>query len=241
MHLSVVVPAYNEAKTLEKNIIEFKNYLSQQKYDFEIIVINDGSRDNTENIIKKLANENSEIKFLNNSINLGKGATVRKGFASAQGNYVLFIDADNATSIDHLEKAWGHFDSNNDVVIASRNNRDIKGTSQEIKQPLWKRSLGKAGNLIIQSLTVPGIWDTQCGFKVFSRQAIDTILPLQTIDRWAFDVELLVIANKNNLKISKIPVVWKNSSESRVGIKGYFTSLREIFKIAWNKFRGKYG
>lgn len=240
MHLSVIVPAFNEAQTLEKNICEFDKYLSRQNYDYEIIVINDGSSDNTAAIARELALELPKLRFIDNQVNQGKGAAVKQGFQEAEGNYQLFLDADNATSIDHLEKVWEQIENGFDVVIASRNSLDVADTWQEIKQPLWKRSLGKAGNLIIQTLTVPGIWDTQCGFKVFSKNSIQKIIPHQTINRWAFDVELLVLAKKNNFKIAKIPVVWKNSTQSRVGIKGYFISLKEILKIAWNKFRGRY-
>lgn len=240
MHLSVIVPAFNEAQTLENNIREFDKYLSRQNYDYEIIIINDGSSDNTAAIARELGLKFPRLRFIDNQVNQGKGAAVKQGFQEAEGNFQLFLDADNATSIDHLEKVWEQIENGFDVVIGSRNSLDVAGAWQEIKQPLWKRSLGKAGNLIIQTLTVPGIWDTQCGFKVFSKNSIQKIIPHQTINRWAFDVELLVLAKKNNFKIAKIPVVWKNSAQSRVGIKGYFNSLKEIFKIAWNKFRGKY-
>lgn len=240
MHLSVIVPAFNEALTLENNIREFDKYLSRQNYDYEIIIINDGSCDDTAKITRELSLELPKLRFIDNQVNQGKGAAVKQGFQEAEGNFQLFLDADNATSIDHLEKVWEQLENGFDVVIGSRNSLDVAGAWQEIKQPLWKRSLGKMGNLIIQSLTVPGIWDTQCGFKVFSKNSIQKIISRQTINRWAFDVELLVLAKKNNFKIAKIPVVWKNSAQSRVGIKGYFNSLKEIFKIAWNKFRGRY-
>lgn len=240
MHLSVIVPAFNEAQTLENNIREFDKYLSRQNYDYEIIIINDGSSDNTAAIARELGLKLPKLRFIDNQVNQGKGAAVKQGFQEAEGNFQLFLDADNATSIDHLEKVWEQIENGFDVVIGSRNSLDVAGAWQEIKQPLWKRSLGKMGNLIIQSLTVPGIWDTQCGFKVFSKNSIQKIISRQTINRWAFDVELLVLAKKNNFKIAKIPVVWKNSTASRVGIKGYFNSLKEIFKIAWNKFRGRY-
>lgn len=240
MHLSVIVPAYNEEKTLDKNIRNFNEYLAKQNYDYEIIIINDGSRDNTESVARKIVTDIPNVKLIHSKENIGKGGAIRNGFSEATGLYQMFIDADNATSIDHLDHAWAHLENGHDVVIGSRNSRDVTGAYQKIKQPLWKRSLGIMGNVAIQSLTVPGIWDTQCGFKVFSKEAISKISPKQTIDRWAFDVEMLVLARKNNLKIAKIPVVWKNSVESRVGIKGYFISLKEIIKISWNKLMGKY-
>lgn len=239
MRLSVIVPAYNEANTLEKIINEYDNYLFQKDYDYEIIIVNDGSSDNTATIAKRLS-EKENIIFIDNPINKGKGAVVKQGFQNARGDYRLFIDADGATSIEHLDKVWPLLESGNEIVIGTRNSLDATGAWQEVKQAFWKRTLGKAGNLVIQTLTVPGIWDTQCGFKIFHKDAINTIIPKQSINRWAFDVELLVIAKKNNFRIAKIPVIWKNSSQSRVGIKGYFTSLREIFKIFLNKVLGKY-
>lgn len=240
MQLSVIVPAYNEAKNLETNINKFNEYLAKQNYDYEIIIINDGSIDNTKTVAEKIAQKNLLIKIIDNEKNLGKGQSIKKGFELAQGKYKMFLDADNATSIDHLDLVWPEIDKGHDIVIGSRNHRDVPGAYQKIKQPLWKRSLGISGNLLIQALTIPGIWDTQCGFKIFSQEALEKILPKQTIKRWAFDVELLVLARKNNFKISKIPVVWENSNNSRVGIKGYFISLKETLKIAWNKLIGKY-
>lgn len=240
MHLSVIVPAYNEEKNLRKTIQEFHNYLSKQNYDSEIIVINDGSTDDTEEELKKIITDIPNVKALKNTINLGKGGTVKRGLNEASGKYRLFIDADNATTIDHLDHVWDKLNSGYDVVIGSRNTKDVPGAYQKIKQPLWKRSLGILGNVLIQAITVPGIWDTQCGFKVFSDKAVAVITPKQTINRWAFDVELLVLARNHNLQIAKIPVIWENSDTSRVGFKGYFISLRETLKIAWNKLIGKY-
>jgi glycosyltransferase involved in cell wall biosynthesis len=240
MLLSIIVPAYNEEKNLENNIKKFSKYLDKQNYDYEIIIVNDGSQDKTEEKIDKLKSIFPNIKKINNPKNLGKGNAVKMGFQKAKGKYRLFLDADNATSIDHLELVWPQVKQGFDIIIGSRNYRDVPGAYQKIKQPLWKRSLGISGNLLIQALTVPGIWDTQCGFKIFSKEALDIILPKQTINRWAFDVELLVLAKKNKLKIGKIPVIWENAFDSRVGIKGYLISLKEIIKITWNKISGKY-
>jgi len=240
MHLSVIIPAYNESKTLKEKVSEYNQYLSAQNYDYEIIIVNDGSLDDTAEISKCLENEISRIRLIDNQINRGKGAAVKQGFQNATGNYQLFLDADGATSINHLDKVWEHFQNGADLVIGTRNSLDADGAWQKIKQPFWKRSLGKFGNIIIQTLSVPGIWDTQCGFKIFKAEAINNIIPQQTVNRWAFDVELLVIARKKKLNIAKIPVVWKNSNLSRVGLRGYFTSLKEILKIFLNKISGKY-
>ncbi len=240
MYLSVIVPAYNEEKNLEENIKKFSDYLKKQKYDYEIIIVNDASQDKTEEKINNIISQISHIKKQNNPKNLGKGGTVKSGFQKATGKYRMFLDADNATAIDHLDLVWPQVEKGYDIIIGSRNYRDVKGAFQKIKQPLWKRSLGISGNLLIQLLTVPGIWDTQCGFKVFSEKAVKKIIPKQTINRWAFDVELLVLAKKHKFKIAKIPVVWENAFNSRVGIKGYFSSLKEIIKITWNRINGRY-
>jgi len=240
MRLSIITPAFNEEKNLEKTVRNFNNYLKNQNYDFEIIIVNDGSSDKTAEVADKLSAEFPYIKLINNKINKGKGAAVRQGFASGQGEYCLFIDADNATDINHLDLAWPLLEQGADLIIASRSFRDHPETVQKIKQTLWKRSLGLCGNLIIQFLTVKRIWDTQCGFKIFSQQSLEVILPRLTINRWAFDVEMLVIAQKHKMKIGIIPVVWENADFSRVGIRGYFSSFKEVVKIRMNLIKNKY-
>lgn len=240
MRLSIIIPAFNEEKNLEKTIRKFDNYLKSQNYDFEVIVVNDGSTDKTAEIAHKLSAEFNYLKIIDNKINQGKGAAVRQGFSSALGRYRLFIDADNATDINHLDLAWPLLDKGNDIVIASRSYRDHPATVQEIKQTLLKRSLGLFGNLIIQFLAVKNIWDTQCGFKIFTAKSLEIILPRLTIGRWAFDAEMLAIAQKHKFKIGIIPVIWKNSEFSRVGLKGYFSSFKEVLKIRINLFNHKY-
>lgn len=240
MHLSVIVPAYNEEKNLAATIGKFNGYLSGQDYDYEIIIVNDGSADGTEKIAKALVAENKNLKLINNKKNRGKGAAVRQGLLSAQGEYRLFIDADNATSIDHIDKIWAFFNDGYDIVIGSRNSRDAEGARQDLPQSAWKRFLGTCGNRIIQSLAVKGIYDTQCGFKAFTKKAVEKIIPKTTINRWVFDVEILAIAQSAGYKIAAIPVRWINSPNSRVGVKGYFSSLLEVIKIKWNLITKKY-
>ena len=239
MYLSVIVPAYNEEATLYKNILGFNEYLSKQNYDYEIIVVNDGSKDNTKNIAEKLQKE-LLIKFINNNKNRGKGAVVRQGLLSARGDYRLFIDADNATTIDHLDLVWKKIKAGADSVIGTRNSRDIEGAKQIFPQARWKRVLGTSGNLLIQFLLVPGVWDTQCGFKIFRKELVDNVISKTRTKRWAIDVEILFLAKKYNYKIEKIPVSWNNSDFSRVGIRGYLSALKEIAAIKKNMFLGKY-
>jgi len=240
MHISIIVPVYNEATCLEKNIKIFVDYLEKQTYDYELIIVNDGSVDDTSQIAKQLQRDYSQVSLIDNNINKGKGAVVKQGFLVANGDYKLFLDADNATSIDHLDKVWTLFDKDYDIVIGSRNPKDAPGAEQIKMQAGWKRIIGKCGNILIQMFLVWGIWDTQCGFKVFTQDSLQKIIPRLSINRWLFDAEILTIANKQNLKIGKIPVSWKNADITRVSISGYLNSLREILKIAYNKITGKY-
>ncbi|MFC1678440.1 dolichyl-phosphate beta-glucosyltransferase [Patescibacteria group bacterium] len=240
MYLSIIVPAYNEEKNLDTTIKSFFSYLEKQDYDYEIIIINDGSVDKTKLVAQNLIKNSGAVRLINNEANQGKGAAVRRGVQAAEGDYQLFIDADNATSLDHLDKVWPYFEKGYDIVIGSRSHRDVSGARQKIKQPLWKRTLGNVGNYCIQLLGIWGIWDTQCGFKIFSRAAAEIIIPKMTINRWAFDVEMLVIARIHNLKIAVIPIVWNNSSMSRVGMKGYIVALKELLAIKRNLLTGKY-
>ena len=147
MHLSVIVPAYNEEACLEKNIIKYLNYLRKLSFNSELIIIDDGSTDKTSLIADKLSREHSNVRVIHFSKNQGKGAAVRKGLAIAKGKYRLFLDADNSTSIDHLEKVWSLLDDGAGLVIGSRSTRDALGTEQKITQALWKRLCGLAGNL----------------------------------------------------------------------------------------------
>ena len=240
MQLSVIVPAYNEEKNLYKNIIKYNAYLKKQNYNYEIIIVNDGSTDNTSREAQKLKKQIKNLKIININVNQGKGAAVCQGLLAAQGDIRLFIDADNATSIEHVKKIWEPLNSGSEIVIGSRNPLDAKGAYQIKRQVLTKRILGIAGNRLIQVLTVKGIYDTQCGFKAFTENAVNKIIPKVTIKRWGFDAEILTIADIYKYKIAKIPVKWINSAKSRVGIAGYFSSLLDIVKIKYNLIKKIY-
>ena len=240
MQLSVIVPAYNEEKNLYKNIIKYNAYLKKQNYNYEIIIVNDGSTDNTSRETQKLKKQIKNLKIININVNQGKGAAVCQGLLAAQGDIRLFIDADNATSIEHVKKIWEPLNSGSEIVIGSRNPRDAKGAYQIKRQVLTKRILGIAGNRLVQILTVKGTYDTQCGFKAFTENAVNKIIPRVTISRWGFDAEILAIADIYGYKIAKIPVSWINSTESRVGIIGYFTSLLDLIRIKYNLIKKIY-
>lgn len=240
LFLSVVVPAYNEEKCLRSNLLKYHNFLKAGFSRFELIVVNDCSEDATHRIASRLSKQHQAVRLIEHARNRGKGASVQSGILQAKGEYVLFLDADDSTGIEHLKLAARHLLDRADIVIGSRNRLDTPGACYISFQPLWKRILGKSGNLLIQLFTGIRIWDTQCGFKIFSRQAANDIFSRLTLDRWLFDIEALVIAGKLGYKIKIIPVSWKNNQDSKVGVRGYLTSIRELIKIKSNLIQNKY-
>jgi len=240
MYLSLIIPVFNEERNINKNINKYHNYLKAQNYSSEIIIVNDGSSDKSKKIIEKIAEEKKNITIINLKENYGKGYAVKQGMAQAQGKFHLFLDADNSTSVDHLEKALPKILNNSDIVIGSRNSQDVHNTQLVIKQPFWKIILGRSGNILIRFLFKIKIRDTQCGFKIFSQKVSQKIFPKLKINRWLFDLEILILAQKYNFNIGIIPVKWVDSKDSKVKLKGYLISLIELFKIKYNLISKKY-
>jgi len=240
IYLSVIIPSYNEEKRISNTLLEIDKYLSKQDYSYEIIVVSDGSKDKTAAIVRKFSDLIKNLRLIDNKENHGKGWVVRQGMLEAKGQHRLFMDADNATTIDHFEKMIPLFKQGFKVVIGSRDKKDAEGAKQEVPQSFLKRQVGNLGNILIQLFAVSGIWDTQCGFKAFTNKATDDIFERCLIDRWGFDIETLAIARKLDYKIGIIPVNWINDPESRVTLKGYLNTFRELFKIKWNLIIHKY-
>jgi len=238
MYLSVVIPAYNEEKRLPRTLIEIDKYLRKWSKEYEIIVVNDGSKDGTSDVVRKLQSKIANLKLIDNKENRGKGYVVRQGLLSAQGEIRLFSDADNSTSIDHIEKMLPWFERGFDIVIGSR---DIKGAVLDPPQPFFRRFVGNIFNLMVQIIVgLWGIWDTQCGFKAFSEKAAKDILPRCKVDRWAFDPEILIIGKKLGYKIKEVPVRWANDPNSKVKLKSIFRMAWDLFRIRWNLIMRKY-
>ena len=240
MYLSVIIPAYNEEKHIRKTIESIYRYLSDKKIGHEILVVTDGSRDKTNDIVRLMMSAVPTLQLLNYELNKGKGFAVREGMLKARGQYRLFTDADNATSIDHIEKMMPFFNQGFDVVIGSI---AIKGsTVVSGSEPIWRRLFGKIGNLFIQLVVVPGISDTQRGFKIVTDKAAQDIFSKAIIDRWGFDIEMLALARKLNYKIKEVPITWKNDPDtaSHPRLSAYFQVLMETVKIRWNLLTGKY-
>ncbi len=238
IHLSVIIPAYKEEKRIPETLKEVDKYLSKQVYGYEIIVVCDGSPDRTAEVVQKMTKDIKNLRLIDNKENHGKGYVVRQGLLEAKGKFRLFMDADNSTSVDQVEKMWPEFEKDFGVVIGSR---DIKGAVLEPAQPWWRITLGNTYNLIVQIISgLWGIWDTQCGFKGFTAKAAKDIFSKCQINRFSFDVEVLVTAKKMGYKIKEIPVTWKNDLSSTVGFKSMFKMLVEVFQIRWNLITGKY-
>ncbi len=240
MKLSVIIPAYNEAKRIGKTLKSISSYLKKQEYESEIVVVNDGSTDKTTETVKKFQKEINNLRLIDNEKNKGKGGVVKQGMLAGEGDYLLFTDADNSTDIKHVEKMWPEFEKGADVVIGTRDSRDRKGAKQAVPQPAWKRMVADIGNLVIQLLLLPGIWDTQCGFKAFTRETGKKLFKKSKGFKWAFDIEILKLARKMDYEIALVPVYWINDPESRFKLKGYTRFFKEFFKIKWYFLKGKY-
>lgn len=238
VYLSVIIPAYNEEKRLTKTLIEIDKYLKAQSYDYEIIVVNDGSKDETGKVVKELFSEIENLRLIDNKDNHGKGYVVRQGMLDAQGKFRIFTDADNSTSINQIEKMWPEFEKGFDVVIGSR---DIKGAVLDPPQSWSRILLGNTFNLLVQILCgLWGIWDTQCGFKCLTAEAVKDIFPKCRINRFAFDPEILVVAKKSGYKIKEIPVYWRNDPDSKVKLKSMMKMGIDLLKIRWSLITRKY-
>jgi len=237
-YLSVVIPAYNEAKRITHTLEETEKYLKKQPYTWEILVVNDGSKDDTAQVVKGLIPNMPGLRLVDNRENHGKGYVVRQGMLEAAGKYRVFTDADNSTSIDHVERMWPLFQQGHEVVIGSR---DIPGAKLAAPQGLLRRTVGNVFNLMVQIVCgLWGLWDTQCGFKGFSAKATEDVFPKCTIDRFAFDPEILVIAKKLGYDIKEIPVTWINDPDSKVKLKSVFKMAIDLFKIRLNIMKGLY-
>ncbi|PIR71802.1 MAG: hypothetical protein COU43_00450 [Candidatus Nealsonbacteria bacterium CG10_big_fil_rev_8_21_14_0_10_37_25] len=239
MYLSVIIPAYNEEKRLPKTLEEIDKYLSRQNYDYEILVVNDGSKDKTAEVVTGLTGVIKNLRLFDNKINQGKGAVVRQGMLEAKGDFRLFTDADNSTSIDQIEKMWIEFKNGYDIIIGSR---DVKGAVLDPPQPFLRNViLGQSFKLFRKFIVgLWGIQDTQCGFKCFTKKAAENIFPKCKINRFAFDPEILIIAKKMSYKIKEIPVYWRNDPESKVKPKWMVNMAVDLLKIRWNLLKGIY-
>lgn len=238
-YLSVVIPAYNEEERIGATLARIEEYLLAQDFSAEIVVVLDGGTDNTATVVQAFESE-IPIKLIDRKENRGKGYTVREGMLAATGQIRLFTDADNATDIGHFDLMKGSWESGCDVVIASRDSKDSEGAWQAVPQSFVKRVMGNLGNVFIQTVAVPGIWDTQCGFKAFSADSTQKIFPQLEAEGYTLDVEALALTKKYNYKLGIIPAHWVNDDRSKVKPIDYVKVLLGTLKIRWNLIRGNY-
>jgi glycosyltransferase involved in cell wall biosynthesis len=220
-YLSVVIPAYNEAKNFGKGVLnQVDIYLSDRPYSFEVIIVDDGSKDETVSRVNKFTKVRNNWKLIENS-HQGKAQAVKKGIENSQGKYVLFTDFDQATPISEIEKLLPFMEKGYSIAIGSR---EVKGSKRE-REPWYRHLMGRGWNLFVQALALPGIHDTQCGFKLFKTSIAKDLFSSLKVYRngmeknaftGAFDVELLFIAQKRNLQIAEVPVHWKHVYTTRV-------------------------
>ncbi len=239
--LSVIVPAYKEGDRIGRNLLEIDRYLKGKNYTYEIIVIVDGSDDNTAEVARNYALQVPHLRVIDNRENHGKGYVVRQGLLEAQGRWRLFLDADGSTSVTHLDAFVGQFDAGYDVIIGSRK---IEGSFIQVHQPKYREIMGEGGNWLIRIIL--GLWsypDTQCGFKIVSGAAAQEIASRMVVDRFGFDFELVALALKLGFKVKQMPVRWMNEEGSTVrltGKNGFIQVLIDLFKTRIRLLTGAY-
>ena len=239
-YLSVVIPAYTEEERIGPTLDVIYSYLNNQAYTWEILVVLDGPDDNTLNVVEQFAQGKENIRWIDRKENRGKGYTVRQGMLAARGDIRLFTDADNSTDIAHFLLMKPLFDDGADVVIASRDHKDVATARQAVPQPIFKRILGNAGNLFIQLMVVPGIWDTRCGFKAFKADAAKQIFSVARMDGWSYDDESLALARRFSYDIDIIGADWNDAEGTHVTKLDYLKNIYEAVRIRWYLMRGVY-
>ena len=241
-YLSVIIPAYKEGERIGTNLLEIEKFLDAKDFSYEVLVVVDGSPDNTAELARGFSDKVKNLRVIENPKNHGKGYVVRQGLLEAKGECRVFLDADGSTSITHVDSFLPEFKKGNDVVMGSRK---IKGSFIQVHQPKLREIMGTGGNVLIR--VVLGLWsfpDTQCGFKMISAKAADAVASRMVVDRFGFDFELVILAKKLGFKIKQMPVRWLNEEGSTVGglfgPNGFVQVLIDLFKTKGRLIIGKY-
>jgi dolichyl-phosphate beta-glucosyltransferase len=227
--LSVVIPCYNEEARLPHTIENIQRYLEGRGTRYELILSDDGSRDGTSGVMKAAADSHSAVRIVALPTNRGKGRALAEGVATARGSRILVTDADLSTPIEELVKLEAAMAAGAGVAIASRS---IKGSRVEISQPFYRVLMGKIFNLIVQALLLPGIWDTQCGFKLFRADVARPVFAALTTDGFGYDPEALYLAKRRGVRIVEVPVVWRNSTPTTVkAIRSSLDMFKDVVRV----------
>ena len=235
---SIIIPAYNESSRIRPTLDEILRYTAEKGWDAEILVVDDGSRDDTAAIIGEYAAKHPQVQLVQNPGNRGKGFSVRNGMLHAQGDVCLFSDADLSSPIGEAEKLFAAIREGADVAFGSR---WLRAELQTERQPLYRQLLGRIFNLALRVFLGLHYADTQCGFKAFRGEAARRIFPLQKIERWGFDPEILFLARRSGFKVAEVPVLWAHSEGTRLhpfrdGMRMFF----DVLHIRWNAWMGVY-
>jgi glycosyltransferase involved in cell wall biosynthesis len=234
--LSLIIPAYNEGERLPKTLPPVFDFLEAQSYLFEIVLVNNNSRDNTRDMAQEFAATRPYLRVID-EMTQGKGAAVRTGMTAAAGEFLFMADADFSMPVQEIAKFLPPQLSQYDVAIGSR---EAPGAVR-YNEPQYRHFMGRIFNFYVKALAIPGFEDTQCGFKCFRREVVADILPYQTIDGWAFDVELLFIALRHGYRIVEVPVHWYYGENSRVSpVRDTVNMIREVLRIRYNGWVGRY-
>jgi glycosyltransferase involved in cell wall biosynthesis len=235
---SIVIPAFNESARIPATLESVVSCVRERGWDAEVIVVNDGSRDSTPDLVRAFARNAPEVRLLENPGNRGKGYSVRSGILQALGEIVMFTDSDLSAPIEEVERLFEAIAEGADIAIGSR---WLEKNRQTHRQPLYRRFFGRCFNAVTRAVMGLPFADTQCGFKAFTRAAAQTVFQLQTIERWGFDPEILFIARKRGFKVIEVPVSWAHDARTRMSyMRDGLKMLEEIVIIRWNALTGHY-
>jgi dolichyl-phosphate beta-glucosyltransferase len=231
--LSIVVPCYNEEQRLPRTIEQIERYLSGKGSVYELILVDDGSNDGTRKIMDVAAERNPLVRIEALPHNRGKGRALAEGVAAARGSEILVTDADLSTPIEELDKLQAELAKGAGVAIASR---ALRASRVEISQPIYRVLMGKGFNLLVQLVLLPGIWDTQCGFKLFRADVAHEAFAKLTTDGFGYDPEVLYLAKRRGVRIAEVPVIWRNSAPTKVNpIKSSLDMFKHVLRIRFHR------
>ena len=238
MTYSFVIPAYNESARLRPSLDEILRYIQHRNWDAEILVVNDGSTDDTAQVVREYGKNHPQVLLVENPSNRGKGYSVRNGMLHARGDVCLFTDADLSSPVAESQKLFDAIAQGADIAIGSR---WLRAELQTERQPLYRQLFGRIFNLVLRIFLGLRFADTQCGFKAFRQDAVRRIFPLQRIERWGFDPEILFLARRGGLRVEEIPVVWAHSEGTRLHpFRDGLRMFMEVLRIRWHAIVGDY-
>lgn len=235
--VSVILPSYQEDGRIQKTLAVIRDYFKDKPYTAEVIVVSDGSLDNTVFAVASFSRKFPEVRCIEYYPNRGKGYAVKQGMMVARGRFRLYMDADNAISITHLGLFLEEIAHGYAMVIGSIH---LPGAVVSFQYEWYRRLLSLAGGLLIRYCAGLGATDALRAFKLFTAEAADAIFPRQTIDGFGFDMEVLALARRRGFRIKELPVSWLNPHSDRITLRGYLSTLWELFVIKWNVMRGRY-